>query len=202
MNYSLNIGKVDFSDNKLYLAIRSIFDAKEVTASIKKKSYFPLIAFPVAVWRFIRMIFFPTSAASGVLAGAVGVNPAVLSNPAGLLGAASPAGLLGAAGAPAGLLGTANPAAALQGATSPAGLAGLAGAPAGLLGTANPAGLAGLAGAPAAVPARTSSKPTTPKPIQKGGAKDELSTESQILGAAVFAIIGGGIMKAVVDNLI
>ena len=65
-------------------------------------------------------------------------------------------------------------------------------------------GLAGLQGASlAGTPsARTSSKPTTPKPIQKGGAVDELSTESQILGAAVFAIIGGGVMKAVVDNLI
>ena len=54
-------------------------------------------------------------------------------------------------------------------------------------------------------PKPTSPRPQTPPPPkvnQGGGARDELSTESQILGATVFAIIGGGIMKMVVDNLV
>lgn len=40
--------------------------------------------------------------------------------------------------------------------------------------------------------------------VQKGGSRDDLSlsTESQILGATVFAIIGGGIIKSVVDSLV
>jgi hypothetical protein len=90
-----------------------------------------------------------------------------------------------------------NPVGAIQG--QAAGLLGQAGNPASLLGQAgNPARVtpAGLAGA--VLPP----KPTGPKPVQKGGAIETLSTESQILGATVFAIIGGGIMKAVVDNLV
>jgi hypothetical protein len=55
---------------------------------------------------------------------------------------------------------------------------------------------------PPSTPVQLPPKPTGPKPVQKGGARDTLSTESQILGATVFAIIGGGIMKAVVDNLV
>jgi hypothetical protein len=208
MNNALNIEKVDFSDGKLYRPIRSIFDPKEKSAGSKPSRFFFLMGLPIAVIRFIKLMFNPTGSAVSLLAGAAGTpailkmatNPAALATPAGLAGlqgaslAGAQAGLLGQVGNPAGLAG-------LQGAS-------LAGAQAGLLGqVGNPAGLAGLAGLQGPIlagtpAARTSSKPTSPKPIQKGGAVDELSTESQILGATVFAIIGGGIMKAVVDNLI
>jgi hypothetical protein len=227
-NNALNIGKVDFSDAKLYQPIRSIFDPPEKTAEGKTSSGFFVLGFPLATGALVKMglyFLFPWLALKDNLK-AVATNPAAVlkmaTNPAGLAGlAGAPAGLAGLAGAPAGLAGLSGNPAGLAGlagnpaglaglAGTPVGLAGLAGAPAGLAGTPvgvaglQGAGLAGLQGASlAGTPsARTSSKPTTPKPIQKGGAVDELSTESQILGATVFAIIGGGIMKAVVDNLI
>jgi len=43
-------------------------------------------------------------------------------------------------------------------------------------------------------------RPLEPKPIsQHGGSQDEMSVESQILGATVIAILGGGLVKAFVS---
>jgi hypothetical protein len=45
-------------------------------------------------------------------------------------------------------------------------------------------------------------KPTTPKPVaMKGGAREDLSLESQIMGVSIVALIAGGSLKGLVDYL-
>jgi hypothetical protein len=152
----------------------------------------PFMAIPYAIFDIALSIFKQTpygrildkvsqvSATSAAL-GASKAGPA-----AGLLGAAKVGSTLGAG---AGLLGATGlgPAAGLTKAGS------TLGAGAGLLGPAlGPA--AGLLGP---VLGSAATKP----PKQTGGARDEITVESQILGASVAAIIGGGSIKLLVDYL-
>ena len=52
-------------------------------------------------------------------------------------------------------------------------------------------------------PSGNNSNNGDPRPVQGGGARDEgLSTESMVLGATVAALIGGGALKYVIDNLV
>jgi hypothetical protein len=41
-----------------------------------------------------------------------------------------------------------------------------------------------------------------PRPHQVGGSRNEMSVESQILGATVVAILGSGVMKLLVESMI
>jgi hypothetical protein len=49
---------------------------------------------------------------------------------------------------------------------------------------------------------RSSSPPRSPRSSQKGGSRDEMSVESQILSATVAAILGGGAMKILVESMV
>jgi len=149
--------------------------------------------------------------------GLAGIAAKVVSDPKGLAGIAAsaakvtgvsldPKGLAGVAakvaGDPKGLAGVAGSAvaSAAKVASDPKGLAGVAAKvvsdPKGLAGTpakvaSDPKGLAGVA-------AKVAGPAVSP---QKGGGQAELSTEAQILGASVIAIISGGTLKTLIDFL-
>jgi hypothetical protein len=119
--------------------------------------------------------------------------------------ASDPKGLAGIAAKvvsdPKGLAGIVASAAKVTGVSlDPKGLAGIAAKvvsdPKGLAGTpakvaSDPKGLAGIA-------AKVAGPAVSP---QKGGGQAELSTEAQILGASVIAIISGGTLKTLIDFL-
>jgi len=134
----------------------------------------PFMAIPYAVFDIVLSIFKQTP--NGRILDKVSQVSATL-KPGPTVGPA--AGLLGAA--------KAGPAAGLLGATG-------LGPAAGLLGAAKAGPVlgasAGLLGPGA-----------TKMPKQTGGARDEITVESQILGASVAAIVGGGSIKFLVDYL-
>jgi len=133
----------------------------------------------------------PVPGAAGATPPVPGATPPGGATPAGGAPApgATPGGAAtGGAGAVQG-----NPAAAATGGAAPPGLGGLGA----LRALSNPEIAAGISGGgTGAVKAlQTLAKP------QGGGARDELSTEAQILGATVIALIAGGSLKGLVDYL-
>ena len=54
---------------------------------------------------------------------------------------------------------------------------------------------------PAPAPQPTPAPAPQPTPGQKGGSRSELSSESQILGATVIALVAGGSLKGLIDYL-
>jgi hypothetical protein len=65
------------------------------------------------------------------------------------------------------------------------------------LGVPTQASVAASLGVPSLPP-----KPTKPKPVaMKGGAREDLSLESQIMGVSIVALIAGGSLKGIVDYL-
>ena len=154
----------------------------------------PFMAIPYAAWDILEVIIkqiIKHNPYASALNKAAGFATAGLPAALGATGLGSAAGLLGAAkaGPAAGLLGAAKagPAAGLLGATGLGPAAGLLGA----------TGLGPVLGASAGLLGPGATK----LPKQTGGARDEITVESQILGASVAAIIGGGSIKFLVDYL-
>ena len=139
------------------------------------------------------------AASPAALAGGLGVpaSPAALA--AGLVPdlPGTPGALAGGLGVPTALPG---PAGGLGVPASPAALAG--GLVPGLPSTPG-APLPGLPGAPLPAPAAPLPAANAPAPKMSGGArKQELSLESQVMGASIAALIAGGALKGIVDYLI
>ena len=123
----------------------------------------------------------PAGKAASATLGAAGASPLAAlgagANPLAALGKENPLAALGAGASPLAALGKENPLAALGASASP------------LAASASP-------------PAASASPPAAPSGSkQGGGAREEITVESQILGASVAAIIGGGSIKFLVDYL-
>ena len=188
----------------------------------------PFMAIPYAARDIARDIvkFIIDQTPAGKAANALkNAAEAAKAGPAGLLGdtglgpAGLPAALAAKAGLPAALrtganplAAGANPLAALVASASP--LAASANPPAASANppaaSANPPAASAIPPASSAIPPAASASPpaasASPKAApsdinQTGGARDEITVESQILGASVAAIVGGGSIKFLVDYL-
>jgi hypothetical protein len=180
MDKAIEIKKIDFSGGKLYQPVRHKDYDKinpEITPDLNMANIPPFVAFPVLIYRAIKM----------------GISIAMSMTPMGRAAAAAAATTQVVQSQ---VQAVQNQAQAVQNQAQAA----TAGAPI----------LAPTVGLPLSIKAPPPSTKAPPPPSkrakgltpQTGGAREELSTESQILGATVFALIGGGIMKAVVDNLV
>ena len=182
--------------------LKAMFEIKHKTEShpdkepVKKEdgtwiSYVIMLAAPFLIlmnWIIMgcQAIYFAIFPAAAVMAAQSKATLKAMEAQSAAVAAANPASLAAGLGIPT----PASVAASLPPVPTQASVAASLGVP-------TQASVAASLGVPSLPP-----KPTKPKPVaMKGGAREDLSLESQIMGVSIVALIAGGSLKGIVDYL-